>query len=272
MERVEAGEAEPRLVPDEDQVRLDRKALFHDPRRVVHVPVERAVGQIHRAHLVERTLGGAVEERLLDGLQRHRAVHRVLGERERLHVVRLHAGEHEAVVMRLVAVTIDDDDVARLADRLDDDLVRRRRAVGPEERALGAKRARRHVLSLLDVAGRLEQAVEPTGGRRRFGEEDVGAVEVAHVADPVGPEHGLAARDRQRVEGADRARRVFLQVVEVRRLVAIVDAVHDRQVQSPSSLPRCGRSGGTGPPRRCRQAPRRHGRLADRDRARDDTA
>ena len=45
-------------------------------------------------------------------------------------------------MVRLVAVAIDDDDVAWLADRLDDDLVRGRGAVGAEVGPLGAERAR----------------------------------------------------------------------------------------------------------------------------------
>ena len=46
VERVEPRESEPGLVPQKDQVGFDRQALFHDPCRVVHVSVERAVGQI----------------------------------------------------------------------------------------------------------------------------------------------------------------------------------------------------------------------------------
>ena len=70
----------------------------------------------------------------------------------------------------------------------------------------------------------------PPGGRRRFGEEQVGPVELAHVADPVGLEDRLPAGHRQRVEGADRALGVALEIVEVRRLVAVLHAVEDRQV------------------------------------------
>ena len=65
---------------------------------------------------------------------------------------------------------------------------------------------------------------------RRLGEEQVGAVELAHVANPVRLEDRLAARDRQRVIGADRPLGVFLQVVEVGRFVPVVDAVEDGEV------------------------------------------
>ena len=71
VERVEAREAEPGLVPEEDQVRLDRQALLHHPPRVVHVAVEGAVGHVDHLHAVELALGLAVEQRLLDRAQRH---------------------------------------------------------------------------------------------------------------------------------------------------------------------------------------------------------
>ena len=97
------------------QVRLDRQALFHHAARVVDVAVERAVGQRHHLHAIEPSLGLEIEQRLLDGAQRHRAVHRVLGHRERFDVQRLRARQHHAVVVRLVAIAVGDHDVARLA-------------------------------------------------------------------------------------------------------------------------------------------------------------
>ena len=93
-----------------------------------------------------------------------------------------------------------------------------------------AEGARGEFLRRLDVAGRLQQAVEPAGGRRRFGQEDVGAVELAHVADPVRMEHRLSAGDRQRVEGADGPLAVVEQVREIRRAIAVADAVHDAEM------------------------------------------
>ena len=84
-----------------------------------------------------------VEQRLLDRGERHRAVHRVLRQRERLDVERLAAAEHQAVVVRLVAVAVDDDDVARLHQRLHHHLVAGGRAVGDEEHLVRAEGARR---------------------------------------------------------------------------------------------------------------------------------
>ena len=66
IERREAGEAEPGLVPQEDQVGLDRQALLHHAAHVVDVAVEGAVGQRDRLHLVEPARGLEVEQRLLD--------------------------------------------------------------------------------------------------------------------------------------------------------------------------------------------------------------
>ena len=192
--------------------------------------VEGAVGQRDRLDLVEPARRLQVEQRLLDVAQRHGAVHRVRDHREGFDVVGLRPGEHHPVVVRLVAVAIGDDDVAGFEQRLVDHLVGGRGAVGDEEHAVGAEGARGRVLRLLDVARRLEQAVQSTGRRRRFREEQVGAVELAHVADPVRLEDRLAARDGQRVERADRTLRILLQVVEERGLVAVLDAVEDREV------------------------------------------
>ena len=130
-----------------------------------------------------------------------------------------------------MAVAVDDRDVAGRQQRLHRHLVRRRGAVGDEEDVVRAERARGLFLRLLDVAGRLQQAVEAAGGGAAFGQEQRGPVELAHVADPVGLENRFAARDRQRMEGADRPLRVFLQVVEEWRVISILHAFEDREMQ-----------------------------------------
>ena len=117
-------------------------------------------------------------------------------------------------------------------------LLRGRGAVGDEEDVVGAEGARRHLLRLLDVAGRLQQAVETAGRRAALGQEQVQAVELAHVADPVGLEDRFAARDRQRMEGADRPLRIFLEVVEERRFVAVLHAFENGEVQLEQFLDR----------------------------------
>ena len=95
---------------------------------------------------------------------------------------------------------------------------------------VSADGARELFLRDLDVAGRLEHAVQAAGGGGALREEQVLAVELAHVADPVRLHDRLAARDRQRVEGADRPRGVALEVVEVRRGKAVGDAFEDVQM------------------------------------------
>ena len=132
--------------------------------------------------------------------------------------------------MRLVAVAVDDGDIARRQQRLLDHLVRRRRAVGDEEHAVAAERTRRHVLRALDRPGGLQQRVETARRRRRLRQEQRRSVELAHVADPVRLEDRLAAGDGQGVEGADRALRVALEVVEVGRLEPLGHALDDAQV------------------------------------------
>ena len=83
--------------------------------------------------------------------------------------------------------------------RLVDHLVGRRRAVGHEKHVIRSDGARELLLRDLDVAGRLEHAVQAAGGGG-LREEQVLPVELAHVADPVRLHDRLAARDRQRVE------------------------------------------------------------------------
>ena len=231
QERREARKAEPGFIPQEDQIGLDGEAFLHHPAGVVDVAVEGAVGQVEHLDPVEPAVGLRIQQRLLDRLQRHRAIHRIFRHRERFDIERLRARQHHAVVVRLVAVAVDDRDVAGREQRLHRHLVRGRGAVGHEEDAIRAERARRLVLRLLDVAGRLQQAVEAAGGGAALGQEQVHAVEFAHVADPVRLEDGFAARDRQRMERPDRTLRIFLEIVEERRVVAVLDAFQDGEME-----------------------------------------
>ncbi len=226
----EAREAEPGFVPQEQQVRLDGEAFLHHPPRVVHVAVERAVRQRQHLQPIEASLRLEIEQGLLDRAQRHGAVHRVFRHRKGFDVQRLASRQHHPVVVRLVAVAVRDHDVAGLGHRLVDHLVGRRRAVGHEEHVVGADRARKLLLRHFDVAGRLEHAVDAAGRGGRLGQEQVLAVELAHVADPVRLHDRLAARDRQRVEGGDRPGSVMLEIVEERRGVAVGDAFDDVEV------------------------------------------
>ena len=81
-------------------------------------------------------------------------------------IERLCARQHHAVVMRLVAVAVGDDDVARRGHRLVNHLVGRGGAIGDEENVVRAHRASELLLGNLDVAGRLQHAVQAAGGGR----------------------------------------------------------------------------------------------------------
>src|SRR5262249_8190215 len=85
---------------------------------------------------------------------------------------------------------------------------------------------------------RLQQTIEAAGGRAALGQEERGTVEITHVADPIGLEDRLAARDRQCVEGADRTLRIFLQVVEERSLISTLHAFQNGKVQFQQLLDR----------------------------------
>ncbi len=130
-----------------------------------------------------------------------------------------------------MTVAVDQHDVARPDDCLYGDLVRGGGAVGAEEELAATEGARGLFLRGLDVACRFEQGIQTARGGGRLGKEDVGAVEVSEVPDPVRIEDRFATGHRQGVEGADRTAGVILQVVEVGCLVAAVDAVEQRQVQ-----------------------------------------
>ena len=62
------------------------------------------------------------------------------------------------------------------------------------------------------------------------GQKNVGAVEVTEVPNPVRIEDRLAASHRQSVESADRTTRVVFQIIEIRRVVTLVHAFHESEV------------------------------------------
>ena len=123
--RVEAGEREPGFVPQEHQVGLDRQALLHDPLHVVDDPVEGAVGQGDHLDPVELSGPPQVQQLGLDLAQRHRAVDGVVIERVGLQIDHVGAAQHHPVVVGLVAVAVQQHDVARSHQGLGDDLVGR---------------------------------------------------------------------------------------------------------------------------------------------------
>ena len=139
--------------------------------------------------------------------------------------------------MRLVAVPVDQDDVAGLDQRLHDDLVGGRGAVGDEVGLPRAERLGRELLRLAQRPGGLEQRVQAAAGRRRLGQEDFQAVEVDHVPDPVGVDDRLAVRDRQRVEHPGGPVAVVTQRAEERRTIPGRNAVQDGQVQLERPFP-----------------------------------
>ena len=231
VDRVKAREGEPGLVPEKHQVRLDGQALLHHPLDVVHDAVERAVGQhqhLDPLQLADRAQG---QQLGLDLAQRHTAVHRELMERVGVQVGHLGSGQHQPVMVGLVAVTVDQNDVAGGDEGLGDDLVRGRRAVGDEVRPAGTERLGGQLLRLPQRAGGFEQRVEPAARGRGLGQEDVQAVEADHVTDPVRADDRVALRDGQRVEHARRAVAVMTQGLEERRAVSLPHARQDAQVQ-----------------------------------------
>src|SRR4030095_13397414 len=81
-----------------------------------------------------------------------------------------------------------------------------------------------------DVACWFEQRIQTTGRGGRFSQKDIGSIKVAEVSHPMGVEDGLASGNRKSVECADRTARVVFEVIEIRRVVALVHALHESEM------------------------------------------
>ena len=103
---MEPGEGEPGLIPQEDEVGLDGQALLHHPAHVVDDPVERAVGQQQHLDPVQLARSPQRQQLALDLGERDSTVHGVLVQRIRLEVGHHRAGQHQPVVVGLVAVPV----------------------------------------------------------------------------------------------------------------------------------------------------------------------
>ena len=174
--RMEAREPVPGFVHDHlDAFRVRR---LDDGREVVAQPVVGAGGENDR-------LGVRVPaDRGKDGLFRHRTVQAVLGVDRGIEIDRMAAREHHAVVHRLVAVAVEQQLFAGGEQRLENDLVRGRGAVGREESAARAEGLGGDGLRLGDHTGGLHQRVEHFHRHRKIGVEDMLAHEIVEIIDP----------------------------------------------------------------------------------------
>ena len=112
QERRESGKSKPCLVPEENQVWLDRQAFLHHPSCIVDVAIECTIRQVHHLGAMQPALRLQVQQRLLDRAKRHRAIHRVFRHWERFDVKRLRPRQHHSVMVGLVTVAINDRDIA----------------------------------------------------------------------------------------------------------------------------------------------------------------
>src|SRR6516225_9342480 len=134
-------------------------------------------------------------------------------------------------MVRLMAVPVDQHDVSRSQQGLLDHLVRSRSTVGDEEDVVCTEGSGGFLLGDFDIAGWFEQTIETTGSCRGFCKEEIQSIELAHVAYPVRLEDGFPSCDGQCVKRADGTLRIFLQVIEKRRVVPVCDPIEDAQVQ-----------------------------------------
>ena len=133
------------------------------------------------------------------------------------------AGHRDRVQDRLVAVAVDDDDVARRDRRVPDHLVRRRRAVGDEEQLVGVEDARGVALGRGDRTRVVEQLAELVDGVADVGAQQVLAEElVEHLAD-----RALQECDAARMAGA---------VPRIRAVVRIMDKRAEKWRRQPVEI------------------------------------
>ncbi len=159
------------------------------------------------------------------------AVHAVPLERIAVQVDGVGPAEHHAVVVALVAVAVDEHDVAGLHQRLHHDLVGGAGAIGCEVGALSPESAGGKLLGPLQRTGGLQQRIESTGGGAGLSEEEVAAVEFAEILYPAALEHAVAPADGHGVEDTHGAAAVVLQCGEEGRIELLLDAAQQREVQ-----------------------------------------
>ncbi|OQA08032.1 MAG: hypothetical protein BWY66_01167 [bacterium ADurb.Bin374] len=225
---VEHRVAVPGLVDDDLDAAPMR--LLDDVGDVVGEAVVGAVGQDQRLHVLLRREGfiHSVEYTFLGNGSED-----AVGVVHRGHQVdRLGTGQDHTVVNRLVAVSVEQDRVARLEKSLDQDLVRGRGAVGREEGVAGAERAGGQFLGLLDDAGGVEQRVEHRHRDRDVGAEQVRPEEIVVILHPWRVVDRVARRVAGGVPRVAGAVGVLDELLEERRAVLAADdlvlhLVHD---------------------------------------------
>src|SRR5207244_8302257 len=99
-----------------------------------------------------------------------------------------------------------------------------------EEELLATKSPGRFVLGHLDIARWFEQRIQTAGCGGGFSHENVGPVKMTEIANPVGIENRLPASYRKRVKRANRTARIVFEVVEIRRVVALVDSLQKSEM------------------------------------------
>ena len=214
VHRVEARVAVPRFVHVDAVARLAEQRLH--ARRVVAKAVVGAVGDdgVHgllAGDLLRQRAGlGLRLDRLRIHLRRRDRADDAVAVARGHHVDRPRAGQHQALLDRLVAVAVEDDEVVLLHAGLHDAAVGSRRADHARVAAVRAEHPRRVLLALRDRAGVVEQRAE-----RAALDAHVGAKQVlAHEVEERAPGRQLGERDAALV--ARRRPRVLAQL-RVRR-------------------------------------------------------
>ena len=168
---------------------------------------------------------------MLDLTQRHGTIHGVFVQRIAIEVTHLRACQHHPVVVGFMAVAVHQHDVTGPDQRLYDDLVAGRGAVGRKKRLLGPEGATGQFLRLFDWPVWFKQAVQPARRGRGFRKKDVRPVKRAHILNPMRPRYRLAAADRHRVKDTRGLFGIFDKCGEERRFVSRLHSAQNVQVQ-----------------------------------------
>src|SRR5947208_13471225 len=107
------------------------------------------------------------------------------------------ATRHQTIVMRFVAVSVYQHDVSWTDKGLHGDLVGGRSTIRSEKQLSASKGPCCLFLGNPDIPSWFEQRIQASGRSRRFSQEDVSAIKMAEVTNPVRVENRLPSGNWQ---------------------------------------------------------------------------
>mmetsp|Transcript_116453 Transcript_116453/g.202551 ORF Transcript_116453/g.202551 Transcript_116453/m.202551 type:complete len:202 (+) Transcript_116453:3375-3980(+) len=124
--RMKVGVGKPGLIPQKDKVRFDSQALLHHHLYVIDNPIESAVGQNDALDSIQQPAPFVLKQFVLDVGDPHSPIHGVFVQRVCVQVCRQGTRHHHPIMMRLVAIPVQDANIAWAQHCLQNDLIRSR--------------------------------------------------------------------------------------------------------------------------------------------------